>query len=298
MVLGDTYTAPLVAMASRRAGVGVVHVEAGLRSFNDVSMEESNRRMMASLATLHLAPTELARRFLLQEAVDPSRVRVVGNPVLDAVRLEGVARVPIGRRAGVLVTAHRATNVDDPERLAVLVRLVEQLAARHGGVVFPVHPRTRDRLVTAGLWEGLASLAHRDGDGSRGVHLVEPMGYGDLLRAMAASAFVVTDSGGIQEEASYLGVPVVVMRTTTPRWEGVQSGAAVLTGLDEARVLDAAAGFASPAELARVAALPCPYGDGRTAERVVEVLAEPEVAALLQPREPRLAAALPARVPS
>ncbi len=288
VVLGDTYTAPLVAMAARRAGVGVVHVEAGLRSFNDLSMEESNRRMLASLATVHLAPTELARDFLLQEGVDPARVRVVGNPVLDAVRLEAVERVPVADRSGVLVTAHRATNVDDPDRLATLVSLVEQLAVRHGGVLFPVHPRTRDRLTTGGLWATVAGLP--------GVRLVEPLGYADLLRAMAASRLVVTDSGGIQEEASYLGVPVVVMRTTTPRWEGVRTGAAVLTGLDQARVLEAADRFADDAELVRVAGLPCPYGDGRTGDRVVEVLAEPGLRALLRPAEPALSAALPDRV--
>ncbi len=291
LVLGDTYTAPLVAMAARRAGVGVAHVEAGLRSFNDVSMEESNRRMMAALATLHLAPTELARDFLLQEGVEAARIRVVGNPVLDAVRREGVTRVPLDSRRGVLVTAHRAGNVDDPARLRVLVRLVEQLAAQHGGVLFPVHPRTRDRLGAAGLWDGLTALA-----GTTGVTLVEPLGYGDLLRALAASRLVVTDSGGIQEEASYLGVPVVVMRTTTPRWEGVRTGAAVLTGLDEVGVLEAASHLADDASLARVAALPCPYGDGRTAERVVEVLDDPVVRALLRPTEPRLGSALPDRV--
>ncbi len=291
LVLGDTYTAPLVAMAARRAGVGVVHVEAGLRSFNDVSMEESNRRMMASLATLHLAPTELARDFLLQEGVEPARVRVVGNPVLDAVRSEGVRPVPLDGRSGVLVTAHRAGNVDDPERLAVLVRLVEALARRHGGVLFPVHPRTRDRLAAAGLWTPLEARSLAEG-----IRLVEPMGYGDLLRALAASRMVVTDSGGIQEEASFLGVPVVVMRTTTPRWEGVRTGAAVLTGLDEDRVLAAASRFADDEALARVAALPCPYGDGRTAERVVEVLDDPAVRALLTPAEPRLSTELPHRV--
>ena len=289
VVLGDTYTAPLVAMAARRAGVGVVHVEAGLRSFNDLSMEESNRRMLASLATVHLAPTELARTFLLQEGVDPARVRVVGNPVLDAVRAEGVERVAVRDRSGVLVTAHRATNVDDPARLAELVSLVRRLAERHGGVLFPVHPRTRDRLRTAGRWDEL--------DSAPGVRLVEPLGYVELLRALAASRLVVTDSGGIQEEASYLGVPVVVMRTTTPRWEGVRTGAAVLTGLHEERVLAAAERYRDDAEVERVAALLCPYGDGRTAARVVEVLDEPALRSLLVPAEPALADALPDRVP-
>ena len=109
---------------------------------------------------------------------------------------------------------------------------------------------------------------------------------------------MVTDSGGIQEEASYLGVPVVVMRTTTPRWEGVRTGAAVLTGLHEERVLAAAERYADDAEAERVAGLVCPYGDGRTAARVVEVLDEPALRALLVPAEPTLEEALPDRVPA
>jgi UDP-N-acetylglucosamine 2-epimerase (non-hydrolysing) len=103
---------------------------------------------------------------------------------------------------------------------------------------------------------------------------------------------VVTDSGGLQEEASYLGVPVVVMRSTTPRWEGVETGAAVLTGLDTGRVL-AAVDTMGDAELDRVAALPCPYGDGETAARVVEVLAEADVRRILVPRDPELGEARP-----
>ncbi|MDQ1626150.1 MAG: hypothetical protein QOJ49_1648, partial [Actinomycetota bacterium] len=147
LVLGDTYTAPLVAMAARRYGIGVIHLEAGLRSFNDTSMEESNRKMVAALATLHLAPTQLAARFLRDEGVPAERIRVVGNPVIDAVRQTGVCRVPVEERRGVLVTAHRATNVDDPARLLELVELVEELGRRHAPVLFPLHPRTRSRLA-------------------------------------------------------------------------------------------------------------------------------------------------------
>lgn len=278
VVLGDTWTAPLVALAGRRAGVGVVHVEAGLRSFNERSMEECNRRVVAALATVHLAPTDLARTFLLGEGVDAERVRVVGNPVLDAVRLAGVRPTSPARRRGVLLTAHRATNVDDPARLAELVAVVRGLAEAHGPVLFPVHPRTEARLRDGGHWPVLADLL--------GPGLVEPLGYLDLLRAVSGSRLVVTDSGGIQEEASYLGVPVVVMRETTPRWEGARLGSAVLTGLDRRRVLAAAAGLATDEAQARVAALPCPYGDGRTAERVVAALADPALRGLLVPRDP------------
>jgi UDP-N-acetylglucosamine 2-epimerase (non-hydrolysing) len=288
LVLGDTYTAPLFAMAARRHRVGVAHLEAGLRSFNETSMEESNRRMVAALATLHLAPTAMAAGFLADEGVPASRVRVVGNPVIDTLRLRGVQSVPVDQRRGVLVTAHRATNVDDPARLRELVLLVRSLGELHAPVLFPLHPRTRARLSEHGL---LAELAE-----APGVRCTEPLPYPALLEALASSRVAVTDSGGLQEEASWFGVPVVVMRSTTPRWEGVRSGAAVLTGLSRDRAVTAVDALAEPAEQRRIADLPCPYGDGHTAARVVEVLDDPEVRATIPPREPSLGQA-PMAVP-
>jgi UDP-N-acetylglucosamine 2-epimerase (non-hydrolysing) len=286
LVLGDTYTAPLTAMAARRHGVGVIHLEAGLRSFNERSMEELNRRMMADLATVHLAPTEMAASFLSAEGVSPDRIRVVGNPVIDALAASGVSRIPVEDRRGVLITAHRATNVDDPVRLAELVTLVRQLGQELGPVVFPVHPRTQVRLEDAGLLAVIASAP--------GVELMEPLPYEDLLVRLATSRLVVTDSGGLQEEASYFGVPAVVLRATTPRWESVESGAVRLTGLDAERAMSAARVFTSPEELRRVDALPCPYGSGDTAQRVVNALNQPELRAILSPAEP--GGAVPAAV--
>lgn len=286
VVLGDTYTAPLVAMAARRACVGVVHVEAGLRSFNDASMEELNRRMLASLATVHFAPTELAANFLRREGVADERIRVVGNPIIDALAGAGVRRRPVAERSGILFTAHRANNVDDPARLAVLVQLLVSLAGSFGPVRFPMHPRTRSRLGEAGLLARVQGLP--------GVHVSEPLGYRELLEVLAGSRVVVTDSGGLQEEASYFGVPAVVLRTTTPRWEGVLSGAAELTGMDPARTLAAVHRLTADAD--RIAALDCPYGDGRTGERVVAALADPELLSVLRPTEPALAETLPPAV--
>lgn len=280
LVLGDTHTAPLTALAARRAGVGVIHLEAGLRSYNERSMEESNRRAVAALATVHLAPTELAAEHLRLEGVHESRIRVVGNSVLDAMREMGAVRHPLAERSGHLLTAHRATNVDDPERLAALMDVVRGLASRPGGVLFPVHPRTRDRLLAAGSWDELSAMP--------GVDAVEPLSYSVMLAALARSRVVVTDSGGLQEEASFLGVPVVVMRATTPRWESVSTGAAILCGLDAGRVLRAVDTFGVAGELERIEALACPYGDGRTADRVVEVLADEAVRRLLVPRDPVL----------
>jgi UDP-N-acetylglucosamine 2-epimerase (non-hydrolysing) len=281
LVLGDTYTAPLTAMAARRHSVGVIHLEAGLRSFNERSMEELNRRVMADLATVHLAPTEMAASFLSAEGVAPERIRVVGNPVIDALAESGVPRIPVEDRRGVLITAHRATNVDDPVRLAELVTLVRQLGDELGPVVFPVHPRTHARLEDAGLLSVVVA--------SPGVDLLEPLPYEDLLVQLAASRLVVTDSGGLQEEASYFGVPAVVLRATTPRWESVESGAVRLTGLDAERAMAAARVFSTANELQRVNALACPYGSGDTASRVVNALNQPELLEILSPVEPGVA---------
>jgi len=282
LALGDTHTVPAYALAARLAGRPFAHLEAGLRSFNQRSVEEGNRRVAAATAALHLAPTARAAAFLSAEGVPAHRVFVVGNPVVDVLRAQGVTPVPVPARHGVLVTAHRSSNVDDPARLARLVRLVAELARLTGPVLFPVHPRTADRLAAAGLAGDLAAAP--------GVRPCAPLPYRDLLAALAGSRVVVTDSGGIQEEAAYLGVPVVLLRRSTPRWEGVDAGSTVLAGLtgeaDAALALAATAAFLDPTEQVRVAGLPCPYGAGDTGERVAAILADPATTGLLELVEP------------
>ncbi len=290
VLLGDTYTVPLFGLAARRHEVPVAHLEAGLRSFNERSLEEVNRRAVGAMASLHLAPTPLAARFLSEEGVPATRVHVVGNPITDTLRLHGPRRQAPSERVGVVVTAHRATNVDDPVRLAQVATIVRRLALEVGPVRFPLHPRTRDRLASAGALEELAAAP--------GVDLCEPLPYPEMLAAIAAARVVVTDSGGLQEEAAWLGVPCVVLRTSTPRWEGVESGIAALTGLDPDRAMAAAVAFNAPDAQARVAAVPCPYGDGRVGPRVAALLSDPAVQAVLALEEPRLDDLRPILAPS
>lgn len=277
LCLGDTYTVPLFCMAARRHRVPVAHLEAGLRSFNPTSIEEVNRKVAAATASLHFAPTELAARFLDDEGIAPERVRVVGNPVIDVLRQAEVKARPFGQRAGVVFTAHRATNVDDPERRRALVRLILDLAVEIGPVTFPIHPRTRARLEEDGA---IAELERP------GVTLLPPVPYAEMLELLTRTRVIVTDSGGLQEEASWLGVPVVVLRRSTPRWEGVAAGTAVLTGVDADLALAAAKRFADPVEQARVAAVSCPYGDGHTGQRVADLLAGGTLDELLRLDEP------------
>lgn len=263
IVQGDTWTVPLAALAARRHGVAVAHVEAGLRSDNLRSQEEINRRLMATLATVHLAPTDRAARNLRAEGVVDADVHVVGNTGCDALRTSSVRRVAVADRDHVVVTAHRATNVDDPERLAELVAIVVRLADEVGPVVFPVHPRTAARLDEHGLHR---QLRHD------GVTLLPPVPHRSMLRLIARSRLVVTDSGGLQEETSWFGVPVVVLRATTPRGEGVELGQAALCGVDQERVLGAARALTQPAALDRIDRQACPYGDGHAAQRIVDLL--------------------------
>lgn len=277
VVQGDTYTVPLFCIAARRFRTAVAHLEAGLRSFNDTSMEEVDRKIAAATAQVHFAPTQLAATFLHREGVDPRRVFVVGNSVLDVLRQRNVRAHPPAQRRGVVVTAHRSTNVDNPDRLRSLVEIVTRLQADVGPVTFPVHPRTRARLEVIDAVGLLAEV---------GVDVRDPVPFDTMLDLVARSRVVVTDSGGLQEEAAWMGVPVVVMRRSTPRWESVASGASVLTGLDVERTVDAARLFASDPAQRRVAALPCPFGDGRTAERVADILEDAGVADLLRIDEP------------
>jgi len=281
LALGDTNTVPAYALAARAAGRPFAHVEAGLRSLNDRSVEEVNRRAAGAVAQLHFAPTSRAAAFLRCEGVPSARIFVVGNPVIDTLVARRVRPTPVGDRVGVLVTAHRPTNVDDPVRLRRLVTVLRDLADQIGPVTFPVHPRTAARLAAAEL---TSALDHP------GITLTGPVDYPRMLAALGSARLAVTDSGGIQEEAAYLGVPVVVLRGSTPRWEGVEAGTTTLAGLatDDAAtaVLAAASKHTSQAEQARAAALPCPYGDGTTGAQIAGILADDRTDALLALDEP------------
>lgn len=281
LALGDTNTVPAYALAARASGVPFAHLEAGLRSFNQRSMEETNRRVAAACAQLHFAPTERAARFLRGEGVDSQRIFVVGNSAIDALVRRGLRRRPPEARSGVLVTAHRASNVDEPERLERLVALLRTCAREVGSVRFPVHPRTLRRLEEHGLTSALALP---------GLSITGPVDYDTMIDLVRSARVVLTDSGGLQEEASFFGVPVVLLRSSTPRWEGVEDGSTALTGLASDAAADRALGallrFSTPDEQKRVAELACPYGDGHTGEAVAALLGDEAISPLLELVEP------------
>ncbi len=262
LVYGDTNSTLAGALAAAQAGVPVAHVEAGMRSFDRTMPEELNRVLTDHLSALLLCPSDTAAANLRAESAF-GIVEVVGDVMVDvALRWQPAARanreVPAayGLQPGsyLLLTAHRAGNVDDPERLRALVQLVLALPPP---VLFPVHPRTRARLHDAGL---LAELER-----AVGLVLSEPLGYIEFSALLCHARAVLTDSGGVQKEAYLAGVPCVTLRANTEWVETVQAGWNTLVDLD-ARAALAALEREPPAERPEL------YGDGHAAERCVEAI--------------------------
>jgi UDP-N-acetylglucosamine 2-epimerase (non-hydrolysing) len=268
VVQGDTNTAAAAALAAQFAGIPVVHIEAGLRSYDRAMPEEINRMLVGVVADLHCAPTARAADNLLRAGVDPGRIAVTGNTVVEATLacLPGPAETEsaparYGLRAGqyVLATIHRPENTDDPARLAAIL---SQLARLPLPVLFPAHPRTG----AAARRLGLSALLDRLGP-------VEPLGYRDFLALARQARLLVSDSGGIQEECTVLKKPLIVVRTSTERPESVDAGFAHLVPRPADIGAVAARLLADPDLPGRLNATGSPYGDGSASEQIVELLA-------------------------
>jgi UDP-GlcNAc3NAcA epimerase len=262
LVYGDTNSTLAGALAAAQAGVPVVHVEAGMRSFDRTMPEELNRVLSDHMSDLLLCSSATAASNLEDESV-AGRVEVVGDVMVDvalrwqpAARANAAAPAAYGLRPGayLLLTAHRAGNVDDPQRLRALVDLVGSLPAP---VLFPVHPRTRKRLLDAGLLEQLES--------TDGLVLCEPLGYVEFSALVCQARAVLTDSGGVQKEAYLAEVPCVTLRANTEWVETVQEGWNALVDLDASKALAAL-------DRDRPTSHPQLYGDGHAAERCVEAI--------------------------
>lgn len=282
VVQGDTTTAALAALAGYWQRVKVAHVEAGLRSFDKWQPfpEEVNRRLISLVADLHFAPTPRARAHLLQEGVPEERILVTGNPVIDALHWVaaqpcdpgslGLAPEVCGREGQklILVTAHRRENLGEP--LAEICLALRDIAARYGGqvrIVYPVH-------LNPNVW----GPVHRLLGGLPNVALTPPLGYLPLVQVMKRAWLVLTDSGGIQEEAPGLGKPVLVLREVTERPEAVEAGTARLVGTERRRIVAEVERLLGDAEAyRRMAQAVNPYGDGHAAERIARALLGEEV---------------------
>jgi UDP-N-acetylglucosamine 2-epimerase (non-hydrolysing) len=236
VILGDT-DGGLCAIVAKRMGVPVFHLEAGNRCFDDRVPEEVNRRVIDHASDVLLPYTARSRENLLREGVPAERVLVSGNPIREvllrhAARIEAsdvLARLGLCPRGYLLLTAHRQETVDVPERLRKLTAAVAAVSREHElPVVFPVHPRTRDRLTAAGV------------ELDRTWRTAPPLGFADFVHLERHARCVLTDSGTVQEECCLLGVPAVTLRDTTERPETVECGSNVLAGVEPEAVLRAA----------------------------------------------------------
>lgn len=281
LVQGDTTTVATASLAAFYAQAKVGHVEAGLRTHDKWRPfpEEINRRVAGAIADLHFAPTEQARQNLLHEGIPDEWILVTGNPVIDA--LQWVAKQPFGvqdlaadasalgnliegkNEKLVLVTAHRRENHGRP--LESICRALEDLSTRYGGaihIVYPVH-------LNPNVWEPV----HRLLSDVPNITLTPPLGYLPLVHLMKRAHLVLTDSGGIQEEAPGLGVPVLVLREVTERPEAVEAGTVRLVGTDRERIFaEACRLLDDPAEHERMSKAVNPYGDGQASRRIVAAL--------------------------
>jgi UDP-N-acetylglucosamine 2-epimerase (non-hydrolysing) len=285
LVHGDTMTTLGGALSAFYTGVPVGHVEAGLRTRNLLSPwpEESNRRLTSALAAFHFAPTERAKMALVSEGHSSNDIWVTGNTVIDALAdcLELLGREKEGQEASrtrppiaspgkrlILVTGHRRENFD--QGLAALCDALLQLSQRNDvEVIFPVHLNPVVQRVVNDR------LANRPA-----IRLVPPMDYPTFVLAMRSCDLILTDSGGIQEEAPSLGKPVLVMRDTTERPEGIEAGTVRLIGMHAENIVRETTRLLDDSEhYRRMAAAKNPYGDGRASERIISALKERLLAA-------------------
>jgi UDP-N-acetylglucosamine 2-epimerase (non-hydrolysing) len=275
LVQGDTTTVLAAALAAAFADCRVGHVEAGLRTYDrrNPFPEELNRVLVDHASDLHFAPTERARQALLREGIAETSVYVTGNTVIDALQVivaqgqpVGEPRVQAGRRL-ILVTAHRRENHGRPIR--DIIEAIRQLALRGDvHIVYPVHRNPN-------IWEPV----HQQLGGIENVTLLEPLDYLDFVHWMKRAYLILTDSGGIQEEAPSLGVPVLVLREATERPEAVEAGVARLVGTRTAAIVTEATRLLDdPASHDGMARRANPFGDGRAAQRIVALLAAREPA--------------------
>ena len=265
LVEGDTNTVLAAALASNKSVVPVGHVEAGLRSFDLRMPEEYNRRLTDHVSEFLFAPTERAKANLEKESVW-GKIFVTGNTVIDAVnqhlpiaekKATILEKVPFERFA--LATAHRAENVDN---LIVLKTFMEVFAESPIPIVYPMHPRTKKRLQESNLYSKIEQL--------KNVLILPPLGYLDFLMLMRKCEIIITDSGGIQEEATAPSIrkPVLVMRLSTERPEAVDAGFAKVVGTEKKMILSALNNFGDFKNLPFVS----PFGDGHAAERIVDII--------------------------
>ncbi len=276
LVQGDTNAVLAGALVASKLHIAVGHVEAGLRSFDMTMPEELNRRAADICSTMYFIPTEQSAINLLAEGFSRKNLIITGNTVVDACfrHLEiakkrgfeekSLAELDIENMDNILtLTMHRAENVDDKKRVTNIIEALQELDDMN--IIFPIHPRTKNTLQNFGLFDKLNDLEH--------VHIIKPLGYLDFLQLTSASTLILTDSGGLQEEAITLNVPALTLRYNTERPETVTAGGNILVGSDKDVILENANKILNDEEFAnQMKNASNPYGQGDSAKLTVEAI--------------------------
>lgn len=278
LVQGDTNAVLAGALVASKLHIAIGHVEAGLRSFDMTMPEEVNRRAADVTSTMYFIPTEQSALNLLAEGFSHKNLFITGNTVVDACfrhleiaekrgfEEESLAELDIENMDNILtLTMHRAENVDIRERVVNIIDALKELDQMN--IIFPIHPRTKNTLEKFGLFDELNDLEH--------VHIIKPLGYLDFLRLTSHSTLILTDSGGLQEEAITLNVPALTLRYNTERPETVTAGGNILVGSDKDAILKNARKILSDEEFAdKMRNAPNPYGQGDSAKMTVDAIEE------------------------
>jgi UDP-N-acetylglucosamine 2-epimerase (non-hydrolysing) len=233
LVEGDTNSALGVALAAAKLKIPVGHVEAGCRSFDRNMPEELNRTLIADLATLHFAPTRKTYRNLVMEGIPKANIFLTGHPLVDLLNSvmsrvntsSIIERLKLKNKEFILLTIHRSENVDEQEKLQSILDALSKIAEKVP-VIFPIHPRTEKRIRQFGMKEMLSSII-----------CVKPLNYFDILKLIKCSRIVITDSGGIQQEAAILQTPCITLRENTEWMETVEAGVNFLVGTSRSRII-------------------------------------------------------------
>ena len=276
LLQGDTNAVLAGAVVASKLHIAIGHVEAGLRSFDMTMPEEVNRRVADVTSAMYFVPTEQSAINLLAEGFTHENLFITGNTVVDACfrhleiarkkgfEEESLASLDIDNMDNILtLTMHRAENVDVKERVVNIIDALKELNDMN--IIFPIHPRTKNTLENFGLFDELNSLDH--------VHIIKPLGYLDFLLLTSKSTLILTDSGGLQEEAITLNVPALTLRYNTERPETVTAGGNILVGSNKEAILENARKILDDEEFAnRMRDAPNPYGQGNSAKLTVDAI--------------------------
>lgn len=262
---GDTNTTAGVAIATSKRKIPFAHVEAGLRSFDRQMPEEINRMIVDICAELHFAPTPIASMNLQKEGIPPHKIHVTGNTIVDVVA-RNVKRLDISKTGSkhILATIHRQESVDNSKTLTSIVALLADLS-EVGEVIIPLHPRTRNRLIEFDLYKRITSFPN--------IRIIKPQGYREFLGLLATSSLVLTDSGGVQEEAYILDIPTLTLRDNTERPETVIYGKNIIIGTNPVNVKEKAKKTLQIREK-RIPLIPNALGDGNAGKTICKILLE------------------------